>query len=568
MTRNSFRRVALRLVMPCLCAALLAPAMTRTPAHARSPHPAMPPAAAPPSEADTVRFLEQATFGPADALIAKVQAQGFDAWLTEQFSAPVSAYPDLPVFPASSATGCPQGTTIPNCFRDNYTMYPLQVRFFQNALNGEDQLRQRVSFALSQILVVSGVEIQQPSSMGLYLNLLTQGAFGNFRDLLYNVTLSPAMGDYLDMVNNTKPIPAKGIEPNENYAREVLQLFSIGTTRLNPDGTPQTDAAGNPREAYDQETIEGFAHVFTGWTYAPLPGQASRASNPRNYAQAMILYRDAKGVDVNHDKGAKTLLQYNAARYPVIAAGQDGEKEIGQAIDNIFYHPNVGPFIGKQLIQRLVTSNPSPGYVRRVTAAFNDNGGGIRGDLRAVVRAILLDAEARGDAPGDAQYGRLREPVQFIAGLLRAFGASSDGVLADYARNMGQNLFNSPSVFNYFPPDYVVPGTAVTGPEFAIQNSSAAISRLNFVNTIAFSRINISGSTGTQINLGSLQILAANPVNLVERLNRLLLHGTMPAQMKNEIVRTVTAIPAASAARRAQTALYLTATASPYQVER
>lgn len=518
------------------------------------------------AEADDVRLLEQATFGPTDALIARVQSLGLDAWLQEQFAAPVSGYPSLTPYPGNSAVGCPMGSPT-TCFRDNYTMYPLQVRFFQNALTGSDQLRQRVAFALGQILVVSGVQIQQPSSMAPYQNLLTNGAFGNFRQLLANVTLSPAMGDYLDMVNNNKPNLTTGVTPNENYAREILQLFSIGTIKLNQDGTPQLDAFNNPIPSYDEETIEGFAYTFTGWTYAPLAGATPRANNPPNYQQQMIVYRDARNNDVNHDKGAKKLLSYPGAVWANLPANQTAEVDLQRALDNIFYHPNVGPFLGKQLIQHLVTSNPSSGYISRVAAAFNNNGAGVRGDLKAVVKAILTDTEARGTAKGEGNYGHLREPVLFVTNVLRAFNATSDFVLANQASAMGQNLFNAGSVFNFYPPDYVVPGTPILGPEFAIQASSAALSRANFVNTIVFGRIG-TAPAGTQIDLSGWQALAGNPASLVERLNRLLMHGTMSAPMKNEILKAVNSVASSNPKLRAQTALYLVAASSQYQVER
>ncbi len=574
MQRFLIRRLRLHTLVVCLCASLgsnlLTPiqaAPVRAAEQYHSLYKSAPMATLQAAtEADVVRLLEQATFGPTDALITRVQSIGVDAWLQEQFTAPVSGYPSLTPYPSNSAVGCPSGSPT-TCFRDNYTMYPLQVSFFQNALTGNDQLRQRVAFALSQILVVSGVQIKQPSSMAPYQNILTNGAFGNFRQLLADVTLSPVMGDYLDMVNNDKPNLTTGVEPNENYAREILQLFSIGTIKLHQNGTPQLDAFNNPIPSYDQDIIEGFAHVFTGWTYAPLTGATPRAHNPANYQQPMIVYRDSKNSDVNHDKATKALLSYPNAVWATVPANQTAEVDLSRALDNIFNHPNVGPFIGKQLIQHLVTSNPSPGYVSRVAAAFNNNGAGVRGDLKAVVRAILIDDEARGTAKGGSNYGHLREPVLFVANLLRAFNATSDYVLANQATAMGQNLFNAGSVFNYYPPDYVVPGTTILGPEMALQSSSAALSRANFVNTIAFSRIG-TAPAGTQIDLSALQALAGNPTTLVDSLNRLLLHGTMAAAMQSEIIKAVNSVASNNPKLRAQTALYLVATSSQYQVEK
>ncbi|HET8674363.1 MAG TPA: DUF1800 family protein, partial [Blastocatellia bacterium] len=228
------------------------------------------------SSADAVRFLEQATFGPTPALIQRVQNSGFKDFLEQEFDARMSLYPALPVFPTDSAVGCPAGAP-PNCFRDNYTQWPLQIHFFMNALYGEDQLRQRVAFALSQIFVVSGVEIIQPSSMYQYQNIFLRNAFGNFRQILEEVTLSPTMGRYLDMANNRRQAP------NENYAREVAQLFSIGQFKLNQDGTLILDGLGQPIPTYDQNTIINFSKLFTGWTYPPRPGVRNLAINPEYY---------------------------------------------------------------------------------------------------------------------------------------------------------------------------------------------------------------------------------------------------------------------------------------------
>ena len=243
-------------------------------------------------------------------------------------------------------------------------------------------------------------------------------------------------------------------------------------------------------------------------------------------------------------------------------------------IDNVFNHPNVGPFIGRQLIQHLVTSNPSPAYIARVTAAFDNNGAGVRGDLKAVVRAILLDLEARGEARSEPQYGHLKEPVLFVLGVLRALGGSSDGVyLRGQVSGLGQNLFYPPSVFNYYPPDYAVPGTDLFGPEFAILNSTTALGRANLMNSLIYSNgiapdPNVAGSTGTSVSLAGLQALAGEPQQLVDRLNTHMLHGAMSPQMSGAIVQAVTAIPAADTLARARAAAYLVATSAQYQVER
>ncbi|MDD2769409.1 MAG: DUF1800 domain-containing protein [Methylococcus sp.] len=528
--------------------------------------------------ADAVRFLEQSSFGPAESAIAEVQARGFGAWLAAQRSLPASRFPDLPEYPGNSAEGCPKDdpATSPTCYRDHYTQFPLQVQFFLNALSGKDQLRQRVAFSLSQIIVVSGAQIQQPSSLAPYLNLLVDNAFGNYRDLLEKITLNPAMGDYLDMANNDKPSADGKSKPNENYAREILQLFSIGLYLLNTDGTLKLDSSGRPIPTYGQDTIGNFARVFTGWTYAPKAGAEAKKHNPRNYLAPLVLYR-LNGADSNHDKGSKQLLNYTRAVDSTLPANQDGETDLQQALDNIFQHPNVGPFIAKRLIQNLVTSNPSPAYVGRAAKVFNNNGSGMRGDLFATVQAILLDREARGAARREADYGRLREPVQFVTNLLRAFNARSDGVLADLAKSMGQFLFYSPSVFNYYPHEYTVPGTTAQGPEFGIESSAAALNRANFVYRLAYSTLQAPGATtGTSIDLSGLNALGANPDSsgLIAGLNRLLMHDSMSQDMKTTIAA---ALPCTrpggqsvctEAHQRVQIALYLVATSSQYLIQR
>ena len=518
------------------------------------------------ARADVNRFLEQATFGPSEALIAHVQAVGLDGYLQEQFAAPASTYPSLPEQPASASAGCPTGAP-PACLRDKYTMFPLQVQFFKNALSGEDQLRQRVALALHQILVVSGVKVRQPSEVSPYLNMLQQDAFANYRQILYDLTLNSAMGHYLDMVNNDAPVPNSPISPNENYAREVLQLFSIGVNQLQPDGTVVLDGSGNPIPTYVQDTIEDFAHVFTGWTYAPLGGAPLVKHDPPNFLAPMVLYRNSAGKDTNHDKGVKLLLTYPGSVNSTLPANQDGNTDLEEALDNIFHHPNVGTFIGKQLIQHLVTSNPSPAYVSRVTAAFDNNGAGVRGDMKAVVRAILMDPEARGSVKTDPGYGHLREPVLFITDVLRAFNATTDGELAGQANAMGQDLFNSPSVFSYYPHQYLVPGTTIQGPEYGIQSSSTAEARLNFVNALTSAGVKTNDG-GTTIDLTPLQQFAASPSLLVGELNTLLLHGAMSPQMEADVTSAVSAVPSTNAPLRVQTAVYLVAGSSQYQVER
>ena len=532
---------------------------------------------------DVLRFLDQASFGPAPGQADAVRNQGLSEWIEEQLRAPETGYPLLPPESGTAPAGCTYNTV---CYRDKYTLYPLQNRFFTNALYGSDPLRQKVAWALHKIFVVSGSDIPMPSRLTPYLRVLNRNAFGNFRVLLGEITLNTAMGRYLDMVTSTRT------RPNENYPREILQLFSVGTVRLNADGTGQSDANG-PIPTYDQAVVDGFSKAFTGWTYpTQFPGGIT------NYIDPMPL------VPGNHDTTAKLLL-----RGVTLPAGQSGPQDLNDALDNIFTDPNVGPFIGRQLIQMLVTSNPGPSYVARVSAAFDDNGYGVRGDLKAVIRAVLLDPEARGTGPATPSFGRLREPSLWLIASLRALGARSaagtanaDGYLSPRTTPLGQNPLRPPSVFSYFPPDFEAPGAGgLLGPEFGIQSASTALNRVNLVNTLAYgtsgcpiptrpclppnsSSTNLNGNTnGVSLDLSALVPLAGNlvapdPAPLVDELDRRLLHGTMSAPMRAQVTQALNAIAPTDPAppgdifggrfRRVQAGVYLVLTASQFQVER
>jgi uncharacterized protein (DUF1800 family) len=485
------------------------------------------------SASAAARLLEQSTFGPTPQLIQHVQQVGMQAFLDEQFKATAATY------------------TTPGA---NDDIHFVQNRFFVNALTGQDQLRQRVAFALSQIMVISNVKIGSPTAFTLWMNMMQKDAFGNFSNLLTDVTVSPSMGNYLDMVNNDKPDPNSGTSPNENYAREVLQLFSIGLNQLNQDGTLQLDADGNPIPTYTQDTIEGFAHVFTGWSYPPKPGQSAKFWSGEYYGGPMVSF------DPHHDTGEKILL--NGVTLP---AGGSAQADLTAAIQNIFNHPNVGPFIGKQLIQKLVTSNPSPEYVGRVAAVFADNGNGVRGDLKAVITSILMDPEARrGDdaAQVGTNDGHLKEPVLFMLNLLRAARATSDGAnLNYYASDMKQEPFESPSVFNFYPPDYIIPNTNLLGPEFNLFNSSTTISRINFVNDLVYGSV----SSTTKTDLSPYTGIAANPPELVDTLGSVMLHGQMSDSMRTTVLNAIT--PITDNASRAKAAMYLIGSSSQFQVE-
>jgi hypothetical protein len=496
----------------------------------------------PPTVAD--RFLEQSTFGPDPALVTQVQSSGLQAFLTAQYGLPVSPYPD----PLTGEQG----------------LGAVQQRFFVQVLFAPDQLRQRVAFALSQIFVVGGDKVNDPTGYTNYLRLLDTDAFTNYRQIMNDVTLSPAMGHWLDMVNNDKPNTSQGDHANENYARELMQLFTIGTGQLNPDGSSQLDSSGNPIPTYTQDTVEAFARAYTGWTYPLTPGSTQQKHNPPYWTGPMV------AVDSNHDTDPKQLLQYpNVANGGLLPAGQSSAQDLKGALDNIFNHPNVGPFISRELIQHLVTSNPSPAYIQRVANIFANNGSSVRGDMKSVITAILLDPEARrGDDPATAvpTDGHLQEPILYMASLLRAFDATSDGSNLAYQGNgMGQNALFAPSVFNFYSPNYVIPGTTQFGPEFQILTTATSLNRVNWTNSYVFGSL----GTGTVVNFSSYATQAANPGALVDTLNTLLMHGSMSADMKTSIVSAMQTVPAGSnqALKQAQTAIYLIGSSSQYQVQ-
>ncbi len=513
------------------------------------------------NERDARRFLAQASFGPTEASTQDLMAIGKAAWLQQQFAMSSSDYTGLPYVDANRKVGCP-ADALPTCQRDHYSLFPLQRQFFQNALNGPDQLRQRTALALSEILVVSGQQIKLPYAMANYERIFLAQAFGNFRHVLREVTLSPAMGKFLNMANNDKPNAAKGIEPNENYAREVLQLFSIGLWQLNLDGTPKLDSRGQPIPSYDQAAVEGFAHVFTGWTYPPRPAGPNRFPNPANFSGPMVAFA------AHHDLGAKRLL--NGLTLP---AGQSAEVDLEAAIDNIFNHPNVGPFIGRQLIQQLVTDNPSPGYVARVAAAFNGSTGAARGDMKALLSAILLDPEASNPA-APQRFGKLREPILQLTHLFRALGGVSDGVwLRAQASALGQPIFSPASVFNFFPPDYDLPDDpSLDGPAFGVFNAGTAF-KLSAVFATALdgqgvaADASVLGSVGSKIDLTRWQALAADPSALVSEIDRVLLSGRSSSSLRQALLKAAQIAPVSRPLERAKAALFLAVMSPEYLVE-
>ncbi|MDQ1471698.1 MAG: hypothetical protein QOJ99_3178, partial [Bryobacterales bacterium] len=484
------------------------------------------------------RFLEQAAFGPTPADALHVQQIGFQAWINEQL-----AMPPVSTYNAVASQG------------------GMSTAFLANTVTNPDQLRQRVAFAWSQIFVTSINKLIWNQAVAYYQQMLLNDAFSNYRKILGDVTLSPGMGQYLDMANNAKANAAQNIVANENYAREVLQLFSLGTKALNPDGSVQYDANNLPVPTYSQFTITEFARAFTGWAYAPAPGNPVQWNAYPTQNGPMVPYPSM------HDTGAKTLLN----KY-VSPVGISAQQDLNNALDNIYGHSNVGPFIGTLLIQHLVKSNPSPAYVQSVAAAFADNGQGVRGDMAAVITAILLDPEARAnDEGGNDQItdGHLQEPALLIAGMARAFGGQMNlqNYYAYELTRLNQDIFNSPSVFNYYSPFFMAPATGLFGPEFQIDTPNNSILRANVVAGL-FSAYNNAVQTngpGTTVDLTPFVPLASTPATLADALDLTLTHGTMPNRMKQMLVTAITAEGAGNIAR-VETGCYLILTSSYYNV--
>lgn len=491
---------------------------------------------------DAYRLVEQATFGPTLADIDNASRLGPNAWIDQQMLQRPTLLSD----------------TLRQLDTSRWNEYV--NAWWRQIIQSDDQLRQRVAFALSEILVVSAHDGLSSEQFGMtgYYDILIRNAFGNYRQLLEEITLNPVMGEYLSMKGNRKPEAAENIQPDENYARELLQLFSIGQVLLNEDGSAQLDDGGVPLPSYNQTSIENFARVFTGWHFAN--AEDFRWPQNKDYLSPMTAWQDY------HDTDAKTLLL--GVETP---AGQTAEEDLAAALDNVFNHPNVGPFISKQLIQRLVTSNPSPGYVRDVTAVFNSNIDGVRGSLGSVVKAILMHKEARSghiDAP--ETFGKIREPLLRLSHVWRAFEPASIHYDFNYGwveKELSQSPLNSPSVFNFFRPDFSQPGEisnrGLNSPEFQILDESSIItitSRLlastiwshNYKTDIEASRLTIDISD--EMNMVS------NSDELLDHLNLLLLGGRMSSELRNEVLSIMSARDyEGSESQRVVEAIYLIA---------
>ncbi|PWF48393.1 DUF1800 domain-containing protein [Massilia glaciei] len=473
-----------------------------------------------PTAVEASRFLAQASMGATREQIARVQALGYAAWLEEQFASPPSTTRwDWLVAGGYAVEANKNGEAGADACQ------------WRKLLSAPDTLRQRVTLALSEI-VVAGVTGfvgggWRAFSAAAFLDLLEANAFGNYRTLLQQVSLSAPMAEFLTYRNNVKFNAATGAMPDENYAREVMQLFTIGLLQLNPDGSLKLSGA-LPQETYTLDDITGLARVFTGWNYDLAGGD----TNTPDFKRRPLVQTASR-----HESGSKSFLG------TTIAAGTDGINSLTQALDTIFGHANVAPFIGRQLIQRLVCSNPSPAYIGRISAVFNNDGGGVKGNLRAVVKAILLDDEARNAARlSDASFGKLREPILRFTGWARAFkaGSASDawavGNTSDPGTRLGQSPLRSATVFNFFRPGYVPPNSAIgsagmVAPEFQITNESTVVGYINYMQTV------VSRGVGdVKPDYAGLLALADNAQSLLDEINLVLAAGALSASTVGQMV--------------------------------
>ena len=532
---------------------------------------------------DASRFLEQATFGATDSDIRNLSMIGYQAWLNEQFSLPPTTMEptvnqDLVVFNPPCASGDVKCNTALFEQNESDEIY-VQDNLWQQALTAPDQLRQRVQYALSEIFVVSTNDNSPmqsyPRGEAEYYDTLGKDAFGNFRTLLNDVTLNPMMGLYLSMLGNDKGNATT--DPDENYAREVMQLFTIGLYQLNDDGTQKLNSAGQPIPTYSNLDVMGLAAVFTGFSWN-IPGNTSDSA----WSNCCAYVGNGFGEDIlpmqsYPDHHSTVEKQFLGVTIPASgSADANGDLKIG--LDTLFNHPNLPAFFCKQLIQHLVTSNPSPAYVSRVAAVFENDGTGVRGNMKAVITAILLDPEARDSATDFAnpQYGKVREALLRYTEWARAFtsqsrtGSYGIGTTEDPIWGLGQMTLRSPTVFNWFAPGYVPPGTSIeqaglVAPEMQMTNVSSVVGYLNYMQN----SIGSNAASGTDIfsNYGAELNLAATPDALLDRINLLLMAGEMDSTLRSQILGAVNAIPIpsgdqnainAALAARVETAIYLT----------
>lgn len=503
---------------------------------------------------DAVRFLEQATFGPTMADVSALQNTSYADWITAQMALPYTA-DFVNYIQGKYALGDayrPMGA--------NYNYTWVGQKFWERAVNAPDQLRQRVAFALHQIFMISQADSNlqfQARAYANYADMLHKHAFGNFRDLLEDIALSPAMGIYLSHIRNRPEDLNIGRMPDENFAREIMQLFTIGLYELNADGTLHLDPYGNPIDNYSNDDVLAMSKVFTGWSWA-FPDSQLTLTNFRFVTPSLSVANDTQ-IDLQRMKaypGQHSTVQkklFTGRHWAVtMPAGNSAEADLKAALDALFNHPNVGPFIGRQLIQHLVTSNPSQAYISRITAVFNNNGQGVRGDLGAVIRAILLDPEAR-TAPA-ANAGKLREPVLRVTHWIRAFGvksANGEFPMPWLLDEQGERAYGSASVFSYFRPGYVPPNTNFSArgayaPEFQIVNETTVASWLNMAEAMAGSGIAWNGSANDVVADYSAQAALAGSDNmaaLLDQLNLLLLGGRMTPSLRAQLIDLMSQIP-------------------------
>ena len=588
-----FRRLAPK---PMIAAVLLLLASCGGGGGGSSSSPTSTVAAPPPiSKAEAYRFLNQATFGATETDATTLiglgdSSTGYSRWIDSQIIREPSLL--LPAVETAYPNPVPQGFNV-----GSLNAVRLE-RWFANVLQGDDQLRQRVAFALSEIFVVSqvGALLNLPNATASFHDMLARNAFGNFRVLLEDVTLHPAMGVYLSMLGNQKAVTGTNLRPDENYAREMMQLFSIGLVELNMDGSIRTDAGGQAIPTYNQNVIEGFSRVFTGWKWdCPSTLPACTFANTRPQVAPVLGYNQVKPMRLfteQHETGSKLVLSYPGAALTnaTIPAGQTGTKDLQDALDNVFNHPNVAPFISKQLIQKLVTSNPSPAYIRRVAERFNNDGNGNRGNLEAVVRAILLDPEARSTPSGNAA-GKLKEPLLRLTQFWRAYDATSRSGKLGAAGNFsggasavfGQAQGSAPSVFNFFSPFYAPPGEIAdagrVAPEMQLATEYLNTQIANFFWTQALSRTHNATNLGVDvmyINTSAELLVAADSEALINRVAERLLGGAaqmsveLKAQAKAQIDRTVvpTTNPGTALATRTADAIFFVVTSPEFALQR
>lgn len=531
----------------------------------------------PPTQVEAARLLAQATFGPTETSIAQVQQLGVSGWIDQQIATPRPAVTHQAHIEARLVE---LGDAQANQFYETW---------WRQALYGDDQLRQRMAFALSQIFVISLTDpVVDARGAGSYYDMLSRDALGNFRTLLDDVTLHPMMGRYLTFLGNRKEDTSR--TPDENYAREVMQLMTIGLVELNADGTARLDSGGQPIPTYTSADIAGLAKVFTGisW-YSPNPTNntfGGGGADPNRSVTPMIYY------PTFHSTSDKVFLGTTIpANATVDVAG-----DVRIALDRLFNHANTGPFISYRLIQQMVTSNPSPAYVGRVAAVFANNGQGVRGDLAAVAKAILTDPEARDSSVvTSASFGKLREPVIRVANWARAFGARSQTgnfLITSTSANtsLNQTPLTSPSVFNFWRPGFVPPGTTQLGqrnlvaPEFQVVDEVTAAGYINSIQDWVNNGVGSTPPNGTGRDVRPVDIngvfypteiaLADNPQALVDRMNLLLFNGQMTATTSARLLAAINGVTASNPItdtqrlNRAKTAVFFSMISPEYMIQR